>query len=113
MSIILSPRHGVNPSVEVCPLCYEDTGSLLLLGKLKGDRAAPRRVAAQDPCDKCKGHMTRGVILFSVRDNDKGYRTGGFVVMKDEAVRRIFNAIPEGRCAAVADSAWDMIGLPR
>ena len=34
MSVRLSPKHGLNPSLVVCPICGEPT-SIALLGRLK------------------------------------------------------------------------------
>lgn len=50
--IILSPKHGVNPSMVCCPICGE-TVSIALMGKLKGDEEAPRRIVGMELCDKC------------------------------------------------------------
>lgn len=36
-NIRLSEKHGVNPSIIVCPICDKETG-IALLGKLKGDK---------------------------------------------------------------------------
>lgn len=121
MSIRLSDKHGVNPSLSVCFLCGEDKNEILILGMLPGDKEAPRRsVYNKEPCDKCKSYMKRGIILISVRNNETDmnnpYRTGGFVVVKDEAVKKIFG--PESpalkiRAAFVEDEVWDKVGLPR
>jgi hypothetical protein len=46
--IKLSPQHGVNPSIGVCFYCGEDSGEIILPGRLKGDVEAPRR-AVQPP----------------------------------------------------------------
>lgn len=34
--VTLSKKHGLNPSITVCPICGKETG-IALLGKLKGD----------------------------------------------------------------------------
>lgn len=123
MNIKLSPKHGVNPSLMVCPVCGEEYG-VALLGRLPGDAEAPRRAVYENkPCDKCKEYMKQGVILISVRDGEEGsdnpYRTGGWVVVKREAIRRIVTSpeLAEEICAKgvayVPDSVWDMLGLPR
>lgn len=38
--IRVSEKHGVNPSITICPICGKETG-IALLGKLKGDKEAP------------------------------------------------------------------------
>lgn len=40
-SIKLSPKHGVNPSILHCICCGKDYG-IAMLGKLKGDKEAPK-----------------------------------------------------------------------
>jgi hypothetical protein len=119
----LSPKHGVNPMVTQCFFCLEDSG-VALLGRLPGDAEAPRHGCIdRTPCSRCEDLMRQGVILVSTRDVDDGkenpYRTGGWVVVRDEAIRRIVqpselaDRIIEMRFAFVPDTTWDAIGLPR
>ncbi len=118
-SIKLSPKHGVNPAIPVCFYCGEDKNMLILAGRLPGDAEAPHRaVWDKEPCDKCQEHMKQGIILISVKegsDHDNPYRTGGWVVIKEEAFDRIFGAEyrEKTRVCFVNDRSWDMIGLPR
>ena len=99
MSIILSEKHGVNPSIEVCFFCGEEKG-IALMGKLKGDVEAPRQcVLNYEPCDHCKELMSQGLTLVEVveeqpednrppiQDHENGtlYPTGRFLVVKPEA----------------------------
>lgn len=108
-SIALSPKYGVNPSVQQCYVCGEDVG-VILFGHMKdkgasrkrcaepreaqSDIEAPRTVCLdKEPCDKCKEHMKQGIILIGVRDGESGenpYRTGEFLVIKQEAAERLF-----------------------
>lgn len=124
MSIRLSPKHGVNPAIPLCFFCLEPKNEIILPGRLgPDDREAPRStVWDYRPCDKCKGYMEMGVILISTRDGESGnnpFRTGGWAVVKDEAVRRFVtdpamaDEICEKRVAFLEDRTWDMIGLPR
>lgn len=171
--IVLSPQHGVNPSLELCFWCQKERG-LVLFGRLKGDVEAPRKVTInKEPCDECKGHMEKGIVLISTRDpapsrshkclscqhgwrarveksehthNVSGeatpfcpkcnsrsissspveeddpqnpYRTGGWVVVTEDALRRwvstpeTLNHILQTRVAFMPDEVWDAIGLPR
>lgn len=98
------------------------------------------------PCDKCEELMAQGVILISIRDDEtppptppplpswagpkekeermralmwNPYRTGGWVVMKDDAIRRIFGSSQEmtenilkKRYAFVANAVFLHLGLP-
>ena len=52
-SIILSPKHGVNPSVLHCECCGKEYG-VVMLGKLKGDKETPRDMY-HGLCSDCKG----------------------------------------------------------
>lgn len=123
--IRLSRKHGVNPSVMLCFFCNEPAG-VALLGRRPDDTEAPRQaVFDKTPCEKCKAYMEQGVILISVDeqksagDLENPYRTGGWVVVKDELVRRIVQpaalaeSILRSRVAFVPDDAWDKLGLPR
>lgn len=125
MGIRLSEKHGVNPALEQCFVCMKDVG-VVLFGQLKGDAEAPRRVCLDKaPCDECKKLMELGIILISVDEKksegnmQNPWRTGGWVVIKEEAVRRIFEDAPildqilDKRMAFISDEAWDTIGLPR
>lgn len=131
MNLKLSPKHGLNPCIPRCYYCGKDKNEVLLLGKLKGDVEAPRgAVFNLEPCDECKGFMAQGIILISVDDRDveiepgpeglvNPRRTGGWVVLKEEAVERIvqppglFSQIKKSRFSFVPDEAWDVLGLPR
>lgn len=124
--IRLSEQHGVNPSVEQCFTCMKDVG-VLLFGKMKGDTEAPTRVCLghnSEPCDECKGHMEQGIILISVdeektEDMQNPWRTGGWVVVKEDFIKRVFQPeelvkdVLKRRMAFMPDDAWDLIGLPR
>lgn len=126
MGIYLSPKHGVNPSVEQCFSCMKDVG-VVLFGQIRGsgDAEAPRRVCLDtEPCNECKGYMKRGVILVSVdesktEDEKNPYRSGGWIVIKVEAIKRlpfpeeIIKDILDKRIAFIADPVWDALGLPR
>lgn len=123
MSIVLSEKHGVNPAIPTCFLCGEDKNEILLLGKLEGDAEAPRKaVFDYEPCGKCKGYMKQGVILISVdEEKSKGdlknpYRTGGWVVMSEDYIKRVVahplrEVLLEKRVGFVPDETWEVLGL--
>ena len=144
MSLRLSPKHGLNPMVTRCFFCNEEIG-IALLGLVKeknswgravrgSDVEAPRSgVIDREPCDTCKGYMGQGIILISVRDGEEGdnpYRTGGWVVVTEDAVTRMLQcgdgadpAQVEGNAALLADvvrrrvcfipdEVWLIFGLP-
>lgn len=121
MSIRLHSKHGLNPVLMNCFLCGEAKGIALPGAAMK--ELAPRGGLCFDkePCDKCRKLMTQGVILISVKpgsDHDNPYRTGGWIVVRDEAIGRIFDpesaaGILKSRVAFLEDDAWDNIGFPR
>ena len=99
MSIILSEKHGVNPSMEICFFCKEAKG-IVLFGKLKNDIEAPREVLINyEPCEKCKEKFKEGVIVvaettaqqcknqppITTHNNEELYPTGAYAVVKPTA----------------------------
>lgn len=118
--IRLSKKHGVNPTLGVCFYCGEDSGEIALLGKLKNDAEAPRRMALNYiPCKKCEEHMNSGVTLIEVdytnphdiapisRDSagNDVYPTSRWCVLTEEAGKRLFgDSISKGH-RACADTA--------
>ena len=120
----VSPKHGLNPSVQKCYFCLKDMG-VALFGRLPKDEQAPRTVLGSDcdPCDGCKEYMKQGVILISVdstrtTDEKNPYRSGGWAVVTDDGIRRAFNGlyaelILRRRAAFLPDEVWDAVGLPR
>jgi len=123
--IRLSKRYGVNAAIPVCFYCGKEKNELVLagnIGKGRGDIEAPKgKVWDMEPCEECKGWVEKGVILVSVKDREVGdnpYRTGGWVVLKDEAVERMFQGeakddLLRKRFGYVEDKVWDLVGLPR
>jgi hypothetical protein len=115
----------VTPYLYRCFFCNEVQGVVLLKGSTKyhSTEEAPHGVILnKEPCQNCVEHMRQGVILISVKDTDETenpYRTGGWCVVKDEAILRLVrpqelaNAIIKKRVAFVPDDAWDMLKLPR
>ena len=119
-SIRVSMKHGVNPSMSVCFWCGGDDGTILLLGKLPGDKEAPRRtVASYEPCATCKEKFALGIVVIEAtkhpthgekqeplaRDSDAypdAYPTGCHVVVRREAFLPILT--PESVRAGVEKS---------
>ena len=145
MGILVSPQHGVNPVLSLCFLCM-GAAEVVLLGRLSREKAsqmfgkevakylegsdqdvkAPREALfnTSTVCDQCKSYMDQGVILISVdptktTDMRNPYRSGGWLVMREEAVVRmlregeLLDSILEHRVAFVDDETWDGLGLPR
>lgn len=103
-SITVSPKHGVNPSIDHCFWCGKEIG-LALFGKLKGDAEAPRDTyTSYEPCDECKAHMAQGITFMEASPTPpvpntppmgNAYPTGRFVVLTEEAVQHIFEDGPQ------------------
>ena len=100
-----------------CFFCME-AKEVLLDRRLR--KTLPRMaVYDHEPCDKCKDWMKQGIILISVRrgsDRKNPHRTGGWVVIREDAFKRIFRDSDEAlrkRIAFVEDEVWDTVGLPR
>src|SRR5690349_11407051 len=113
------------PSIEValtrCFFCGEPDrivmNTRLTPKSAENVRAAHEKVIDLEPCAKCAEFMQQGVILlpFDPAKSENGwekdpipnpYRTGGFYVVKDEAVRRIFTGEP---CEWALKSRWIFI----
>lgn len=54
-SVTLSKKHGLNPSMVICPICDKEE-SVAILGYIKGDKEAPRYIQG-DICDECKARV--------------------------------------------------------
>ena len=82
-SIPVSRKHGVNPTMLICPICRHKTNGLALLGKLPGDAEAPRYSLDREPCDDCRGIIeSGGVMLIEVKDGstEQNPERTGYVV---------------------------------
>lgn len=124
-SIRLHPRYGVNPMIPRCFFCGAQKNEIVLLGAAcLGEAPMTGHLAGDlEPCDDCGEVMKHGVILISCRTDtpddqkDNPVRTGGWVAVSDDAVRRWFGESAEhllkSRVGFLADDAWDKIGLPR
>lgn len=90
MSITLSEKHGLNPSIEVCFICGEDTGSLLLFGRQVGDEEAPRRCVSGNLCDKCKEAIKDGYVALieAIMTSNGPKRLGRYVFIKRECINQ-------------------------
>ena len=115
--IRLHKKFGLNPTITRCFVCGEDKNEIALLGAAYEGEAPMHLCLDKEPCDKCKEHMKQGIILISVRDGESGdnpYRTGGWVVIKEEALKKVINdpKLLENRMMFVPDAAWKALGLP-
>ena len=132
MNIYLHKEHGLNPTMDTCFYCGKAKDILLVGARVQKFKEAGLAdstgkmnmqigVTDMEPCNKCTEYMKQGIILISCRDDSdikNPYRTGGWIVIKKEAVKRmidpeLFEQIREKRFAFIPDTVWDMLGLPR
>ena len=84
MSIKLSPKYGLNPTIPLCFWCGKEKNEIALMGRMskkkttrtawgtdtttveESDIEAPRNaILDYEPCDACKEHMSRGITLLA------------------------------------------------
>ncbi len=124
--IKLSPKYGLNPTMPVCFWCGRERGEIALMGRI-GDRRkhedieAPRRMVIDyEPCDECKNNMSQGFTVMEATSAPNSatsteiqsgvFPTGRFVVVKREAVTRIFRDInPDVGKAFLESSTFEQI----
>ena len=101
-SILLSKKHGVNPTIPVCPYCGKPKNEIILTGyagekwaKKNGhsDGQMPMYVIMQgdlEPCDECKKN---GITIIEAEADVEGEIsvTGKSWLLKEEAFLRIFD----------------------
>lgn len=103
-SIELSKKHGVNPSLDVCPICEKSRG-VVLFGRMKDDSEAPRSVVVSiPPCDECKTHIGDGVVCYRSIDREP---TGEVIVISKEAFTGVFGNATEHGIAIVVANVFD------
>jgi hypothetical protein len=136
--IMVSEKHGVNPSLMRCPCCGKDTG-VALLGRLPNDAEAPRQIPDVEPCEACRAEFTRyktlGFVCYilqsgaqaemdRIKDEDRHksekYRRRvtpwlfyyGVSVLKLEAAQRLFTNMDLSHgCAWIEYTLAKQIGL--
>ena len=101
--LVVSEKHGLNPTIPICFWCGQDKNEVVLLGKLPNDAEAPHRMwlpGDYEPCEKCAENRKLGVDIMEASDVpvifDKQppygdvYPTGRHAIVKKEAVERLF-----------------------
>ncbi len=116
-NIRLHKKYGLNPAIPKCFVCGKDKNKILLLGAGCKEEAPKNQCFDKEPCDKCQEYMKNGTILISVRDGEDNvnnpYRTGGWCVVKNEAMKKIVNDYAGAKIMFVEDKVWDKLKLPR
>ena len=117
MSVRISEKFGVNPSVDTCFICGKET-SVVLFGTAYKDKngktaEAPKNVCTGDICDDCKKVIENdGIFFIAVKDGERGenpYRTGKICALKEESVKRIFPDFPYKKINYIEDTAYNQI----
>lgn len=127
MDILLSPKHGLNPTIPICFWCGEEKNEIALMGRIgdarKGEdfEAPMHAVLDYEPCDKCREKMSLGFTMIEathvpnpttkVQMQQGVYPTGRYAVIKKEAAMRLFTPQTDlSKGKAFVDSAlFDLI----
>jgi len=106
--------------MATCFICGE-VKHLLLDKRIK--KTLPRSACYdEEPCDKCKEVMKKGVFFIRVRDGETGqnpYRTGKIIGLKEEAVKRLvtnkklLEDILKKRICYIEDKTFKILGLDK
>lgn len=84
MSLRLSKKHGLNPSLLVCPICGKDVG-IALLGA-NGGKKAPYQMISMELCDYCKQKVKEGnIFILSAKQTSDGIKlTGAYMIIPND-----------------------------
>ena len=116
--------YRLQVALTKCFYCGEDDkiiiGKRLVKGKSKIEEAHGK-VIDYEPCNKCKEYREQGIILITydeqlTSDMTNPYRTGGFFVVKDKAIERMFgkefaNNALEKRAGFISHEIAETVGL--
>lgn len=127
--MLLSKEHGLNPTIPVCYFCGQPKNEVVLTG-LAGERAAKKMghhdgqmpmhaCIDTEPCEQCREYMKQGIIIIEIEDEtlpEENHRTGGFYVIKEEALKDILNEdmykrVSEMRVMIIEESTAEYMGL--
>lgn len=102
---VISEKHGLNPSINVCFFCGKDK-EVVLFGKLKNDIKAPKRILSDyKPCPECAKTHAQGRLVIEVVTTDTGstpivegaWPTGRWCVISKDIAAKLFkdsNTLP-------------------
>lgn len=114
-------------ALSKCFFCGEDN-EVILSTRMKDISELDRKVSSMRPCPKCESYMKAGIIFITIDDSksEKGwtnkpipnpYRTGGFFVIREEALTKMINDprliayAQKMRWMFIEDSAARQIGM--
>jgi RNA polymerase subunit RPABC4/transcription elongation factor Spt4 len=91
----------VSLAKETCPVCAKEFDGPIVMNNLLTSEMAKKVKEIhgrsigfkEEPCDECKGHMEKGIVIIGIdpersEDMRNPWRTGAFVVVKDEFFER-------------------------
>lgn len=106
--IILSEKHGLNPSLEICSICGKDI-SVVIFGKLKDDVEAPKQVCLGHLCEECKKDLEkRKEVIFLEIDNNM-YTGNGFSIPEGHVNPDVLNNLKGERLVYVSKKTFEEI----
>lgn len=90
-------------TLEICPICQKDTGTILLDRRLK-DTFEMHTMNPTHVCDDCqKKYLSKGVMVINPE-------TGRLVVLKDSAFKKLMNIpIPVKKICFAHDDVLDRL----
>lgn len=117
----ISKKHGLNAGMSLCFFCGASK-DVILFGMLPGDKKAPyKTLMDQEPCDQCKEYMKQGIILIQISDDivdrQNPHRLGGFVVVKERALKNVIadpqtvRDIIKERWCFIPNASWTILGF--
>mgnify|MGYP003594112576 CR=1 FL=1 len=109
--MLLSKKHGVNPSLNLCAWCNKPKG-IVMHGLLPHDEEAPKEcITDVEPCPDCQERMNKGITVIECDDND--VFTGRWIVVSEHACKALFpdnfDAIISVRRCAISKEFMDWI----
>ena len=86
MTLRLSKKYGVNPSLLICPIYGNDVG-IALLGA-NGGKKAPYRMTSMELCDDCKQKIKEGnTFILSAKQTPDGIKpTGAYMLVPNDCL---------------------------
>jgi hypothetical protein len=83
-SIKLSEKHGVNPSITLCPICGKEFG-IALFGKLQNDEEAPKYTISYTPYEECIEKAGDNIYIVEV-DSKQNKFLGRYILIPKENI---------------------------
>ena len=99
----MEDKLGVALTKELCRCCAKEVDGPIVMNKTL-TKSMAKKVEdmhgqcigfADEPCDECKGYMSKGVIIVTVdsektTDQENPWRTGGFFVVSMDWIKKVF-----------------------